>query len=404
MRFPLSDPMSISRASLAAPLAVPCLGGASRRARHNKTWHFQRQAGRSVKQDRIGNILPKYIRNILAMWYRYMPQRMLNCSRRAGVPRQALAGRSVVAVSSRPQGEPAAGLDGLIPASDCRRTITVRAARHTPFTRPPPRSQTMTVDVTSVNATSGSSARVAEFMDQVMAKNPGEVEFHQAVREVAESVMPFIDAHPVYRQARILERLVEPERVLMFRVPWLDDRGEIQVNRGFRIQMSSAIGPYKGGLRFHPDRHAGRAQVPGVRAGLQELADDAAHGWWQRRLGFRPEGQERQRGDAVLPVVHDGTLPPYRTRYGRAGGRHRCRRPRDRLSVRPVQTDRQSVLWSADRQRLRVWRFAAAARGHRLRLRVFCPGNARRRVATVSRAKRHSCRDPATWPSTPWRS
>ena len=110
----------------------------------------------------------------------------------------------------------------------------------------------MTVDVTSVNATSGSSARVAEFMDHVMAKNPGEVEFHQAVREVAESVMPFIDAHPAYRQARILERLVEPERVLMFRVPWLDDRGEIQLNRGFRIQMSSAIGPYKGGLRFHP--------------------------------------------------------------------------------------------------------------------------------------------------------
>jgi glutamate dehydrogenase (NADP+) len=110
----------------------------------------------------------------------------------------------------------------------------------------------MTVDVTSANAHGGSSARVAEFMDRVMNKNPGEVEFHQAVREVAESVMPFIDAHPVYRQARILERLVEPERVIMFRVPWLDDRGGIEVNRGFRIQMSSAIGPYKGGLRFHP--------------------------------------------------------------------------------------------------------------------------------------------------------
>ena len=89
-------------------------------------------------------------------------------------------------------------------------------------------------------------------MDQVVAKNPGELEFHQAVREVAESVMPFIDAHPVYRQAKILERLVEPERVVMFRVPWLDDRGDIQINRGFRMQMSSAIGPYKGGLRFHP--------------------------------------------------------------------------------------------------------------------------------------------------------
>jgi glutamate dehydrogenase (NADP+) len=110
----------------------------------------------------------------------------------------------------------------------------------------------MAVDVTSAQAPSNSSTRVAEFMNQVVAKNPGEVEFHQAVREVVESVMPFIDTHPVYRQAKILERLVEPERVVMFRVPWLDDRGDIQINRGFRIQMSSAIGPYKGGLRFHP--------------------------------------------------------------------------------------------------------------------------------------------------------
>lgn len=95
-------------------------------------------------------------------------------------------------------------------------------------------------------------ASADQFMAQVTNKNPGEVEFHQAVREVVECVLPVVEARPEYRKARILERMVEPERVVMFRVPWVDDRGEIQVNRGFRIEMSSAIGPYKGGLRFHP--------------------------------------------------------------------------------------------------------------------------------------------------------
>ncbi len=93
---------------------------------------------------------------------------------------------------------------------------------------------------------------VDAFMEQVIRKNPGEPSFHQAVREVVESVMPLVRSTPRYAEARILERLVEPERVVMFRVPWVDDRGEVQVNRGFRVEMSSAIGPYKGGLRFHP--------------------------------------------------------------------------------------------------------------------------------------------------------
>ncbi|MFN8145328.1 MAG: NADP-specific glutamate dehydrogenase [Bacteroidia bacterium] len=95
------------------------------------------------------------------------------------------------------------------------------------------------------------------FMQRVKAKNPGETEFHQAVHEVAESVIPFIEDHPQYKSAKILERISEPERVLMFRVPWVDDKGVFQVNRGFRIQMNSAIGPYKGGLRFHPSVYLG---------------------------------------------------------------------------------------------------------------------------------------------------
>jgi glutamate dehydrogenase (NADP+) len=101
------------------------------------------------------------------------------------------------------------------------------------------------------------SSKVASFMEHVIAKNPGEKEFHQAVQEVVESLMPFLDKHPVYREHKVLERIVEPERVLMFRVAWLDDSGQYQVNRGFRIEMNSAIGPYKGGLRFHPTVNLG---------------------------------------------------------------------------------------------------------------------------------------------------
>jgi glutamate dehydrogenase (NADP+) len=101
------------------------------------------------------------------------------------------------------------------------------------------------------------SSKVTEFMEQMIAKNPGEKEFHQAVQEVAESLMPVIEKNPVFRKAKILERITEPERVILFRVPWMDDRGEVQVNRGFRIEMNSAIGPYKGGLRFHPTVNLG---------------------------------------------------------------------------------------------------------------------------------------------------
>jgi glutamate dehydrogenase (NADP+) len=101
------------------------------------------------------------------------------------------------------------------------------------------------------------SDAVNAFMEGIIAKNPGEKEFHQAVREVAESLMPYLDKNPKYKKAKILERICEPERVIMFRVPWVDDKGEVQVNRGFRIEMNSAIGPYKGGLRFHPTVYLG---------------------------------------------------------------------------------------------------------------------------------------------------
>src|SRR5690349_3848645 len=98
---------------------------------------------------------------------------------------------------------------------------------------------------------------VSTLMAEVKAKNPAEPEFHQAVQEVADSLTLVLDRHPEYRNNKILERIIEPERVVMFRVPWTDDRGGVQIHRGFRIEMNSAIGPYKGGLRFHPSVNLG---------------------------------------------------------------------------------------------------------------------------------------------------
>ncbi len=101
------------------------------------------------------------------------------------------------------------------------------------------------------------SQYVKDLMAEVVAKNPSEPEFHQAVEEVLDSLSIVLDRHPEYRAAKVLERLVEPERVITFRVPWVDEQGEVHVNRGYRIEMNSAIGPYKGGLRFHPSVNQG---------------------------------------------------------------------------------------------------------------------------------------------------
>jgi len=101
------------------------------------------------------------------------------------------------------------------------------------------------------------SSYVTDLMEDVKAKNPAEPEFHQAVQEVADSLVLVLDKHPEYRSSKILERIIEPERVFLFRVPWVDDQDNVQINRGFRIEMNSAIGPYKGGLRFHPSVNLG---------------------------------------------------------------------------------------------------------------------------------------------------
>ncbi len=135
------------------------------------------------------------------------------------------------------------------------------------------------------------SGFVDSIMALVKAKNPAEPEFHQAVEEVVESLGLVIEKHPEYRAAKIVERLVEPERVIMFRVPWLDDQGEVQVNRGFRIEMNSSIGPYKGGLRFHPSVNLGILKFLAFEQVLKNSLTTLPMGGGKGGSDFDPKGK-----------------------------------------------------------------------------------------------------------------
>jgi len=133
--------------------------------------------------------------------------------------------------------------------------------------------------------------KINDFMDYVKAKNPNEPEFIQAVHEVAEAVIPFIEENPQYKNQKILERLVEPERTIIFRVPWKDDNGEIQVNRGFRIQFNSAIGPYKGGLRLHPTVNLSVLKFLGFEQILKNALTTLPMGGAKGGSDFNPKGK-----------------------------------------------------------------------------------------------------------------
>ena len=132
---------------------------------------------------------------------------------------------------------------------------------------------------------------VRDLMAEIKAKNPAEPEFHQAVQEVVESLDLVLERRPEYRSARIIERLVEPERVLMFRVPWQDDQGRVQINRGFRIEMSSAIGPYKGGLRFHPSVNLGILKFLAFEQVLKNSLTTLPMGGGKGGSDFDPKGK-----------------------------------------------------------------------------------------------------------------
>jgi glutamate dehydrogenase (NADP+) len=133
--------------------------------------------------------------------------------------------------------------------------------------------------------------RVEQFMAKIKAKNPAEPEFHQAVMEVSESLIPYIEDHPRYKYAKILERIAEPERIIIFRVPWMNDKGEVEVNRGFRIEMNSAIGPYKGGLRFHPTVNLGILKFLAFEQVLKNSLTTLPMGGGKGGSDFDPKGK-----------------------------------------------------------------------------------------------------------------
>jgi len=132
---------------------------------------------------------------------------------------------------------------------------------------------------------------VQAIIDQVKARTPGEIEFHQAIQEVMEAVRPALDKNPAYRKAKILERIAEPEVVTIFRVPWLDDRGEVQVNTGFRIGMNSALGPYQGGLRFHPSVNLSILKFLSVEQMLRNALTTMPLGGGKGGADFDPKGK-----------------------------------------------------------------------------------------------------------------
>src|SRR5437764_4651234 len=132
---------------------------------------------------------------------------------------------------------------------------------------------------------------IEQVMNTVKAKNPAEPEFHQAVQEVFESLRLVLQKHSEYRDSRILQRMVEPERVIMFRVPWFDDQGQTQVNRGFRIEMNSAIGPYKGGLRFHPSVNLGILKFLAFEQVLKNSLTTLPMGGGKGGSDFDPKGK-----------------------------------------------------------------------------------------------------------------
>jgi len=135
------------------------------------------------------------------------------------------------------------------------------------------------------------AAYVTGLMEDVKAKNPAQPEFHQAVQEVAESLELVLETRPEYRTAKILERIIEPERVILFRVPWVNDRGEVQVNRGFRVEMNSAIGPYKGGLRFHPSVTLGMLKFLAFEQVFKNALTTLPMGGGKGGTDFDPKGK-----------------------------------------------------------------------------------------------------------------
>ncbi len=206
-----------------------------------------------------------------------------------------------------------------------------------------------------------------ELIERVEKRNPGEPEFHQAVREVFASLEPVVEAHPIYLEAGVLDCLVEPDRVIKFRVPWTDDRGRIHVNRGFRVQFNNAIGPYKGGLRFHPSVYEGIIKFLGFEQIFKNSLTGLPIGGAKGGSDFDPKGKS----DAEVMRFCQSFMIELNKYIGPntdvPAGRHRRGRPRDRLPLRPVQAPARRIQRRADGQGPELRRQSGADRGDGLR-------------------------------------
>ena len=219
-------------------------------------------------------------------------------------------------------------------------------------------------------------ALIQEVLEIVRKRNPNEPEFLQAVTEVLESIRPVIDRSKKLRDAKILERLVEPERMIQFRVPWIDQKGQIQVNRGFRVQMNSALGPYKGGLRFHPTVYAGIIKFLAFEQVFKNSLTGLPMGGGKGGSDFDPKGKSDREVmrfcQSFMTELFRHIGPEHRCTCGR----HRRRRTRDRLSLWPVQTSGERIYRRADRKGTELGRLVDTRRGDWLRRCLFRAGNA----------------------------
>ena len=172
---------------------------------------------------------------------------------------------------------------------------------------------------------------VDEVYEKVVAQNPGENEFHQAVKEVLDSLRLVIDANEEkYRKMALLERLTEPERIISFRIPWVDDQGQVQVNKGYRVQFNSAIGPYKGGLRFHPSVNQGILKFLGFEQTFKNSLTGLPIGGGKGGTNFDPKGKSDRE---VMAFCQSLMTELYRHIGGCSCRRYRCGRKRDWLYV-----------------------------------------------------------------------
>ena len=245
---------------------------------------------------------------------------------------------------------------------------------------------------------------VDSVLSELIRKNPAQDEFIQAATEVLNSLRPGDRGQSrSIEKAGLLERLVEPERVVMFRVPWVDDQGKVQVNRGFRVQFNSAIGPYKGGLRLHPSVNLGIIKFLGFEQIFKNSLTGLPIGGGKGGSDFDPKGKSDREVMRLLPELHDRAVPPHRRRTRDVpAGDIGVGAPGDRLSVRPVQAHDRPLRGRSDRQGAHLRRLPGPHRGHRLRPGATSSTRCSRRQRQILRGQDRG-RSPAraTWPSTP---